>query len=194
MSKNVGSVLSAPEVARKLADILEAACVPYAIGGALAFGYHGPPRSTNDVDLNLFVDMEELGTVLDLLSANQFTLDREKAMASASERGDFVAYLQGVRVDGFLPSIPFYTSVKERVVTVEMLGHSIKVLSAEDLVVFKLLFFRFKDINDIERLVSLQGNNLDRQYIRWWIVDMMGENDPRTKAWDEICQRFPRNV
>ena len=39
---------TAPDVARKLADAMEDASIPYAIGGAIAYGLHAPPRATND--------------------------------------------------------------------------------------------------------------------------------------------------
>lgn len=38
------------------ADALEAAGLPYAIGGALALAIAGVPRGTAEVDLNVFVD------------------------------------------------------------------------------------------------------------------------------------------
>jgi len=63
------ALLPAPDVARLLADALEQAAVPYAVGGAIAYGFHGPPRATNDVDMNVFVEPEELGPALDALAA-----------------------------------------------------------------------------------------------------------------------------
>lgn len=45
---------SAPDVARRLADALEAGGLPYAIGGALAMAVGGFARATVDVDLDVF--------------------------------------------------------------------------------------------------------------------------------------------
>ena len=39
------------ETARRLADALERAQVPYALGGAIAYGYFGAARGTKDVDV-----------------------------------------------------------------------------------------------------------------------------------------------
>ena len=55
---------------------------------------------------------------------------------------------------------------------------------------FKLLFFRGKDIVDLERLVATQQDRLDHAYVRRWIVEMMGEEDARTKTWDDLVRRF----
>ncbi len=75
-------VPSAPDVARRVADALEAAGVDYAIGGAIAYGYHGPPRATNDVDLTLFADGGELETGLDTLAGAGVQLDRASPVRS----------------------------------------------------------------------------------------------------------------
>ena len=99
------------EVATALAAALEAAQIPYAVGGAIAYGVWGDPRGTN--------------------------------------------------------------------------------LSAEATVVFKLLFYRAKDLVDIEKLVAVQGEDLDRAYIRGWMVDMMGNDDERVDEWDDIVARYP---
>ncbi len=45
-------------LAVELGAVLEAAGLPYAIGGALALGVHGVSRSTQDVDINVFVKLD----------------------------------------------------------------------------------------------------------------------------------------
>jgi hypothetical protein len=36
----------------------------------------------------------------------------------------------------------------------------------------------------------VQGDALDRGYVRRWIAEMMGESDERVRAWDDRTQRF----
>lgn len=55
---------------------LDAAGIPYAIGGALALGVHGVSRATNDVDLNVFVELPRLDAVFDVLEASGVAVDR----------------------------------------------------------------------------------------------------------------------
>jgi hypothetical protein len=178
------------EVARRLADALEAAGLPYAIGGALAYAYWGAARATHDVDVNLFLPPERVVEALDVLATAGLTVDRQVAIASAEARGDVRGKVGAVPVDLFLDSIPLHAEAARRVVTVDFLGRPIRILSAEDLTVFKLLFFRGKDIVDVERLIALQGARLDRQYVRNWIVDCVGEDDPRVQKWDELCSQL----
>ena len=44
-------------------------------------------------------------------------------------------------------------------------GTEVWFLSAEALCVFKLIFFRGKDVVDLERLVAVQGTALDATYV-----------------------------
>ena len=52
--------LDAAAAGVRIAQALEAAGVPYALGGALALGAHGVPRGTLDVDVNVFSADEDL--------------------------------------------------------------------------------------------------------------------------------------
>ena len=54
----------------------------------------------------------------------------------------------------------------------------------------KLLFFRGKDLVDLERLVAVQGAKLDSGYVRRHLVEMMGEDDVRVAKWDELVRDF----
>jgi hypothetical protein len=44
-----------------IAKAFDAHGVPYAIGGALAYGYWAVPRATLDIDVNVFVPRDGLG-------------------------------------------------------------------------------------------------------------------------------------
>lgn len=178
--------LDAFTLAGRLAAALEAAGVPYAIGGAIAYGIWGDPRGTHDVDINLFVDHDGLDGALDALEGAGVTLDRAAAHRADQEGDVMVGWCHGMRVDLFTPSIPFsWEAMKTRVRLDGPLG-SATYLSAEATAVFKLLFFRTKDLVDLEKLVAVQGADLDVAYVRRWLVDMMGEDDIRVREWDRI--------
>lgn len=180
----------AADVAQVLATALEGERIPYAIGGALALAVAGVPRGTADVDLNVFVGPEQLIEVFRVLKAAGVEIDEIAATARADHDGMFVGRCEGMRIDVFLPSIPFATEAQRtRIRVTDDNTWSGWFLSAEALAVFKLLFFRGKDMVDLERLVAVRPE-LDAAYVRQWIVDMMGEDDARTRRWDEIRQRF----
>jgi hypothetical protein len=180
----------AADAAQVLASALEAAHIPYAIGGALALAIAGVPRGTADVDINVFVDEGRLQEVIACLAAVGVHVDAEAAEACARRDGMFVGRWDGMRIDVFLPSIPFSREAERtRVRVTDDHGWSGWFLSAEAISVFKLLFYRGKDMVDLERLVAVRPE-LDKAYVRSAIVDMMGEQDGRTQRWDAIVQRF----
>lgn len=180
----------AVEVGAHLGQALEQAGHPYAIGGALAYGFFGIPRATNDVDLNVFVEADKLEAVLDTLSGAGVAFDRAQALKEATEQGMFLGRFGQMRIDVFVPSIPFSWEAARTRVRKTIGGQQLWFLSAEAISIFKLLFFRGKDLIDLERLVSVQGKRLDTAYVRRQLVEMMGEDDVRVSKWDELLRNF----
>jgi hypothetical protein len=185
---------SAAELARSLADALESAQIPYALGGALAYGVWGVPRATQDVDLNVFVGALELARTFDCLRAAGCSVNDVEAQAAASERGEFQVWRKGMRVDVFVPSIPFYDSVKNRIRQVVFRGKPTWFLAPEDLAVFKMLFYRPKDLLDLERLLAIQGSKLDVAYVRTWLITIVGPQSERIGKWDELVSAAARTA
>lgn len=142
----------------------------------MALAQHGFARATKDVDINVFVQPEQVPGLLETLRGAGLRV-KDGAEREATEEGWFSAWLGAVR-DALRSrkQLPF-------------LGESLWFLSAEALCVFKLLFFRTKDLADLERLVQ-SPSPLDRAAVRSAIVGMMGEDDERVRAWDGIVKRF----
>lgn len=177
---------SASELARRLADALEGKGIPHATGGALALGVWGFPRATKDVDLDVFVTAEALGPVFDALTGTGCAVDAAAGVASAHERGDFQAWHGPVRVAGFIASIPFYEQMRVRARRAPLEGRPAWFLSPEDLCVMKLLFFRAKDLIDVERLVASMGARFDRGYVADSLVALVGADDARLPRWRRL--------
>ncbi len=96
----------------------------------------------------------------------------------------------GFRLDVFTPSIDFAWEA-ERTRQRHLIGDvGVWFLSAEAVCVFKLLFFRSKDVVDLERLIAVYGDRLDGAYVRARIVEMMGADDPRVATWDQLLATF----
>lgn len=181
---------TAAEAGRAIAEALASRSVPHALGGALALGVAGVPRGTKDVDVNVFVELDQLGAVFDALASVGVAVDRASASAQAARDGMFVGDWDGMRIDVFVPSIPFSDEAARTRVTITVDGWTGSFLSAEAIAIFKLLFFRVKDLGDLAQLVAVRREALDRAYIRRWLVEMMGEDDERVHRWDEIVARY----
>lgn len=154
----------AATVARRIADELEHRGIPYAIGGAIAYGYFGAARGTKDVDVNLFLAPDDARPALDALTEVGVDIDVERAVQRGRERGDAIGYYGLTRVDVFFNSIELHEAAAQRTRTVTLLGQPIRVLSPED---------------------------TDRAEIRRWIVDGVGVGDPRVQRWDALCEALP---
>ncbi len=178
------------EAGQRIAGALDAAGLPYALGGALALAIAGVPRGTTDVDVNVFVEEDRVDETIGVLAALGVEIDARAARARAQRDGMFVGVWDGMRIDVFLPSIAFsHEARRTRVRVTDDAGWTGWFLSAEAIAVFKLLFFRGKDVVDLERLVAVNVG-LDHAYVRRWIVEMMGEDDPRVARWDDLVARF----
>jgi len=185
---------NAAEVGLAIAQALAARQVPYAIGGALAYGVWALPRATKDVDLNLFVPPDGLRAAMDALESAGVTFEREEALRKSADEGLFVGWVGACRVDVFTPSIPFSWEALKTRVAVQVGGSTAWFLSAEALSFFKMMFFRGKDLVDLERLIANMGRKLDAPYVRRWLVETMSEGDERVRKWDELCAEFWREV
>jgi hypothetical protein len=176
--------------AGELVRALEATSIVYALGGALANGVWGVPRATLDIDLNVWCTQDEIDDTFANLAS--IGVEGDVGTAVARARGEGVAYMRwrGVRLDIFVPSIPYYAEALRTRVRLDLpdIG-SAWVLSAEAICVFKLLFFRPKDLIDLEKLVRVRGAALDAAYVRARIVEMLGADDERVQRWDAILGR-----
>jgi hypothetical protein len=175
------------EAAVRLADALEAAGIAYALGGALAYGQYGIPRATNDVDVNVFVRDDGLPAVAGALRSVGIDVTDDALRHDAAAEGLSVLRLGDVRVDVFTPSIAFSWEAERTRRRASVDDRDVWFLAPEALAVFKLLFFRTKDLADLERLVAVSGRAMDLGYVRERVREMMGDDDPRVAAWDRIC-------
>jgi len=174
------------EAGLQIAAALEQHGIPYAIGGALAYGQYGIPRATNDVDVNVFVGPEKLDDIFVALRSLGVVVDADAARSAAEREGLIVLWHGPFRIDVFTPSIDFSWEAASTRVRFDIGGTGVWFLSAEALCVFKLLFFRGKDVVDLERLVAVQGSAIDAGYVRERIVEMLGGDDPRVATWDRL--------
>lgn len=174
------------EAAMRLAKALDARGIAYAIGGALAFGYWGMPRGTLDVDLTLFMPPEEPERVIALLDDLDCVIDAKKARGTLAEHGFCSATFFGIRVDVFLPIVDFYAVARGRRRQVDLGGVPLMIWDAETLVIFKLMFFRDKDLVDIAQILRTQAGRLETGWITTRLVDLFGARDPRVSRWHEL--------
>ena len=93
-------------------------------------------------------------------------------------------------IDVFLPLVPFYEVARHRRVQVQLVNQPAFIWDPETLIVFKLLFFRRKDIADVEQILAAQGSDLDRMWVDTQLRELFGRFDPRVSQWQELCREI----
>jgi hypothetical protein len=182
---------NATTVASRLAEQFERREQEYALGGAIALGFWGVPRGTVDVDVTVFLPPGRTQDCIWLLQSIGCEFSAPKAVESLREHGFCRVTYQGLDVDVFLPTIAFYETARLRRRCVELAGQPIVIWDAETLAVFKMMFFRRKDIADVEQILRVQSPQFDRSLVRDNLVSMFGNRDPRVSTWDELVGELP---
>lgn len=177
------------EKALAIARALDHGRIPHAFGGAIALAFVAEPRATTDVDVNLFVSVARADEVLSILRELGVSVDdpglRERL---ASDEQIRLGWL-GTWIDLFFAYSPLHDACNERARAVNVLGQPIRVLSAEDLAIFKVLFDRPKDWIDLEAIVLTRAERFEREYVERWVVAIVGADDPRAAKLRALLQR-----
>ena len=190
MSADDAARRDAVDAARHLAAALDEQGQEYALGGAIALGYWATPRGTLDVDLTLFLSPKQPGDCIRVLEDAGCNVNAAEATRMIREHGYCRADLDGIRVDVFLPIAAFYDMARPRRRRFDLEGQPVMVWDAESLVVFKMMFFREKDLVDVKQIVRTQGKIFDRDWVRERLEETFGRHDPRVARWDEITHEI----
>jgi hypothetical protein len=157
-----------------IAAALDAAAVPWAVGGALALAYATEePRATRDIDVNVFVPATEAAGIYDALPDGVRHDDDD---IDAARRDDQVRlWWDDTPVDVFFAADAFHDEVATRCRRVAFAGATIAILAAEDLAVFKALFDRPKDWVDIATMAESRALDVERAADR--LAALLGNDD-----------------
>jgi hypothetical protein len=185
-------IVDAATVAKRIAQALEGRGQDYAIGGAIALGYWAEPRGTLDVDCTLYLPPEKPTECVWLLQEIGCTVTVGETLDSLQEHGFCRVAWGAVHVDVFLPTIPFYESARARRRRVVLGDQEMMIWDSETLAVFKLMFFRRKDIADVEQILRVQAAQFERAWVRQQLVEMYGTRDARVRQWDELASEIPQ--
>ena len=147
-------------------SVLTAAGFRSCVIGGLAVQRWGEPRATQDVDLSVLAPVGDERRPLDLL-LKSFAARRPDAFAFAiANRVLLIQAKNLVAVDVGLAGSAFEVEVMERSSPWVYGGATMVTCSAEDLVIYKLVAGRARDVADIESIVRRQRTGLDVERIR----------------------------
>jgi hypothetical protein len=179
--------VSLPEKVVAIHRALAGAKVAHAIGGALALAYYAEPRSTVDVDVNVFVATDRWGDIRRALDPLGIDVDTDEA---ALQRDGQVRLWWGPNpVDLFFSYDPFHDEMQEAARRVPFGDAKIPILAPEHLVICKAMFDRPKDWLDIEAILVVT-EPLDVEEIERWLTRMVGSGDERLEKLHALLYRL----
>ena len=158
--------------------------------GGVAASLLGKPRLTADVDAVMLVSTDDLPRLIQ--AAAQEGLTPRITDAEAFARRNWVLLLQhrdtGIGVDISLGMLPFEVEAVERSVLYPIGDVSIRLPTPEDLIIFKAVAHRPKDMLDIQAIIASHPD-LDRARIEDWMRQFAQALD-MPELWNDIAKLF----
>ena len=156
--------------------------IPHAFGGANALAYYGTPRATADIDLNVFVGASRANDVLAALGALGAATGSAKLTGLIERDGQVRVFWEKTPIDLFFAYDALHESSMRRRRVVDFGGDTIHILSAEDLMFYKIVFDREKDWRDVAEMIYAAEGRLDFDYVRSWLTRILSEEEARRIA------------
>jgi len=167
---------------------LERAEIAHAFGGANALAYYATPRATIDIDVNVFAAATRAEEVLALLGALGAEVDAPGLTDAIARDGQARVFWDTTPIDLFFAYDPLHQSSKERRRRVDFGADRIHILSAEDLIVYKVIFDREKDWRDIAEMIFAANEPLDFDYVRSWLDRILDADAPRRDRLERLIE------
>jgi hypothetical protein len=168
--------------------------IPGMVIGGIGVIARGVPRATRDVDITFAVGKLPLEALATLLGEHKLTPRIDEALRFAREH--HVLLLRhvpsGIDIDVSLASLPFELDAISNAELVDLDGCTVRVATAEDLIIYKAIAFRPQDQQDIERLVTLHGHAIDFVRVRAIVAQFAAALDEpdRVRSLERLLDRL----
>lgn len=157
---------------KEVCSFLDETAVEYMLVGGLAVGIWAEPRATVDIDFLVSIrinDFEDLK--LRLIKSNRFVFIHEKPMVFGK-----VSFLRAtlksnpdVSLDFLFVDDAFKNEALKRKKAIQLTGFSVNISTPEDLIILKLVSGREQDRLDARKILNIQRENLDLDYLQTWL-------------------------
>lgn len=157
---------------RRLGKGFEAANVPWMVVGGLAVSAWTEPRGTKNCDIALVLpeDPGPVGALLDEVGVEITRGELVKAQQGGVVRGHYCPEgLPRLVVDLLCSGTDFERSALSRREAATILGTDSWIVSADDLLIYKLIAGRPQDLADVDKLIRFGRAPKDRAYVDKWV-------------------------
>jgi hypothetical protein len=185
--ENVGRVLERVAAVLRGHQVLD-----FAFTGGVAVGVWAAPRQTKDVDLCGSLPVEEVDRLLAL---------HDGIRSGAEQLPDIVRFrVDDWDVDLFVSKTAYDHECLRRAIQTEVDGVAARVVTAEDLLIHKMIKLRhdrrrlLQDLADIRAVLDARGDQLDWEYIRRWTLPEESSwlEEVRRSTDEQLVHRLPR--
>jgi hypothetical protein len=178
----VPSPASPAELLADLARVLARLGLPWYMFGAQAALLWGRPRLTTDVDVTVRLGDVDAETFVEALRLGGFDLRivATPQFVRQTRVLPLVHVPSELAVDIVLSGPGLEDDFLARAVPMEIGGVGVPVISAEDLIVTKILAGRAKDLDDVRGVLDERGDSLKLEQIRTTLTllqDALGQSD-----------------
>ena len=157
------------EVSRKILNLLETEKLDYLIMGGLATSIIGEARMTQDIDILIFIGKDNIVQLLNAAKKIGFRFNKKKLDEDINLRGIFQLTYGSFHVDFICGAMPFELEAVKRKQKLPLYGMKVSFPTPEDLILFKLIPAREKDLLDAKGIITRHKGKLDFAYLRKWV-------------------------
>ncbi len=159
--------------------------VRHIVIGGLAVTVVGEPRTTADADVIAFLAVEEAETLIGEAVAAGFEIQPEVERERLHTTGTLCFRRGPFQLDIILASLPFEEEALKRASRRKLFGLMLSFPRPEDLIVFKVLAGRQKDLLDAEGIARRHAGRLDRRLMEETIRPLCDLAEDMT-AWNRL--------
>jgi hypothetical protein len=152
----------------KTIGLLEDLKATYLIIGGLAVGILGEARMTQDVDILIKLGSGDIPTLLKSAASKGFGFNRKRVLETIELQGFFRLELGNFHVDFVIGSMPFEIEAFKRRRKIKLYNKTAAFPTPEDLILFKIIPGREKDLLDAKTIVMRHKDKLDISYLKKW--------------------------
>jgi hypothetical protein len=170
-------------VVREVVKALDGLGIAYALGGSMASSVHGIARYTQDADITVEPFAGREGQFAACFGP-EYYVSLPAIVEAVRDRTSFnlINTREGFKVDVFIrKDVPFEQAAMQRRVAMalpDLPSQPISVLTAEDVILFKLQWYRLggeasaQQWADVLGVLKVQAGRLDEDYLDRWAAEL----------------------
>src|SRR3989338_9056240 len=90
------------DILKLVTDFLNKEKIPYMIVGGITLAYHGLPRTTEDIDILIFLEEHKIKKFADFMEKNDFLIDYDVIKTPLKEKSHLNLFVKSINFVFFL--------------------------------------------------------------------------------------------